>query len=209
LAPLLDKSLKPAALAELHDILDKYETAQLDLKALYCRPYLFGGFSEGAEGDIEFLSTPGRVTLIWEGGLVRRIYTDKRDAPTDSIPDTAGVSSGHWEGPALVVKTRLNPAAAPFLGYLSTPKFQLGENAQLEERILLEKPDTLRMDLSLEAPAILTRPVKLTVLYHRDRRYTMSEYTRCPQYDPSVDPKTGHIRYEAIPPADLPPPPSN
>lgn len=204
----LSGALKPVALAQFRAILDKYKTAQTNLRAMYCRPYLFGGFSEGAEGDIEFLFTPGRVTLIWEGGLVRRIYTDGRVAPVASEPDDAGASIGHWDGSTLVVKTRLNSDAAPFFGYLSTPNFRVGENAQLEERIFLKEPGLLEMNLTLDAPTILTRPVKLTVRYRRDRHYLMGDYTRCPEYDPAVDGDTGHIRYKALPPPDLPPPPS-
>lgn len=205
---ILEKSLKPAALAEFNEIFRRYISAELNLRTLYCAPYLFGGFSEGAEGGIEFLFTPGRVTLIWEGGLVRRIYLTQRDVVQDD-PESSGfgVSTGHWEGANLVVSTELNPNAGPYLGYLKTPGFRVGEHARLTERIRLKDADTLQMDLVLDAPALLSSSAQLTLLYRRDRRYPMGDYTRCPQMDRSIDDESGRLKHDRTPPADLPPPP--
>lgn len=203
----LEKSLKPAALAEFNDIFRRLISAELNLRTLYCAPYLFGGFSEGAEGSIEFLFTPGRVTLLWEGGLVRRIHLGQRDVASDDAESSgSGISTAHWEGATLVVRTQLNPNAGPLLGYLQTPSFRVGDRAHLTERIHLKDADTLQMDLVLEAPALLSSPAKVTLLYRRDRRYSMSEYTRCPRADRSID-ESGRVRHERTPPADLPPPP--
>lgn len=205
-------SLQPAPLAEFRELIRRYARGEINLRELYCAPYLFGGFSEGAEGGIEFLFTPGRVTLVWEGGLVRRIYLDDSGAAQeDPAASNAGISVGHWEGSTLVVQTRLNPNAGPFLGYLNTPGFRVGDGARLTERIFLKDPgkdpDALQMDLTLDAPALLSQPAKLTVLYRRDRHYRMSEYTRCPPRDRSVDDATGRLKHDLAPPADLPPPP--
>jgi hypothetical protein len=54
-----------------------------------------GGFTEA----VEFLFTPGRVTLTNERGLIRRIYTDGRPMPTGVNPTNTGWSIGRWEGP--------------------------------------------------------------------------------------------------------------
>jgi hypothetical protein len=208
LKQVLDKSLKPDARAEFNEIFRRYTSAELNLRELYCASYLFGGFSEGAEGDIEFLFSPDRVTLIWEGGLVRRIYLNSYAAAKED-PETggSGVSTGHWEGSTLVVSTELNPNAGPLLGYLNTSSFRVGDHAHLTERIHLKDANTLQMDMVLEAPALLSSPAKLTVLYRRDHDYRMSDYTRCPKQDRSIDDESGHLKHDHTPPADLPPPP--
>jgi hypothetical protein len=203
----LERAIRPEKRAEYRELIKQYLTAQVNFRDLYCRPYLFGGFSEGAEGDIEFTYAPGEVVLLWEGGLVRRIYLDGRGPDPNQQIAKAGNSRGLWDGDTLVVDTELNPDAGPFLGYLNTPTIRVGRNAHLAERIHLKDADTLEFDLTLIAPELLADPVKMTVDYHRDRGYVMGEYTRCTQSDRSLDAKSGRIGYDTTPPADLPPPP--
>ena len=172
----------------------------------YCRPYAFGGFSEGFEGFIEFMFTPGRVTLLWEGGLTRRIYTDGRKLPEAVEESDAGTSVGHWEGQILVVDTvGMHPRAYAF-GIRPGPK--IGRNAKTTERIHLMDDDTLEIDTVLEAPDLLIRPVSFATLYQRYRSHVMGEYTTCADSDRSIDPTTGHQRFDMTPPKDLPPPPA-
>ena len=87
---------------------------------LYCRPSQFVGYSGGFVESVEFLFTPGRVTLANESGLVRRIYTDGRPLPVDAETTNTGFSVGRWEGQTLVVETvGLHPKALypqPFSG---------------------------------------------------------------------------------------------
>ena len=209
---LLDSSaavqplLKPEPLAALNAYRDKAQTNQLDIRTAYCPAPAFGGYSGGFHGSIEFLFTPGRVTLIWEGGLVRRLYTDGRALPADPEPTNAGTSVAHWEGQTLVVKTiGLRPQTNAF----DVPGTTVGEHAVIDERIFLKDPETLQIDASLEAPDVLTAPAKVTYLYHRGRDYMLSEFTACPQHDRSVDPATGQQRFDMQPPPDLPPPPKD
>lgn len=52
---------------------------------------------------IEFLFTPGRVTINIETySVVRRIYTDGRSLPQDPDPSYQGTSAGSWDGDTLV-----------------------------------------------------------------------------------------------------------
>lgn len=208
---VLEKSLKPVPLAEYQGFMrDMGRQANINIRERSCSTYVFGGFGlyEGFEGLIEFLSTPGRVTMIWEGGLVRRIYTDGRVLPEDPEPTTALSSTGRWENQALLVATKLNPNASPFIGGdSSTSAFRVGEQARLSERIFLKDPDTLQVDMVLDAPSAFTQPAKLTMLFHRVPSYYMSDYTRCPANDRALDPHTGHAKLNLTPPADLPPPP--
>jgi hypothetical protein len=60
------------------------------------------GYSGGLAESVEFLITPGRVTLLNESGLIRRIYTDGRSMPADLSDSSTGTSVGHWEGQTLV-----------------------------------------------------------------------------------------------------------
>ena len=56
--------------------------------------------------DVEFLFTPGRVTIVQEAYMqVRRVFTDGRPHPSDPDPTFNGHSIGHWEGDTLVVDT--------------------------------------------------------------------------------------------------------
>lgn len=198
--------LRSAGQASLKAHAEKSRANQLDIRTTYCPAPFFGGYSGGFHGSIEFLFTPGRVTLIWEGGLVRRIYTDGRALPANPELTDAGTSVGHWEGQTLVVRTvGLRPEA----NALDIPGAAIGGNAVVTERMFLKDADTLQVDATLEAPEALTGPAKVTYLYFRGRDYTMSEYTACPAYDRSVDPVTGQQRFDLQPPSDLPPPPKD
>lgn len=203
-AAALQKALKPQGLATFQETFRKLLANQEDLRRVLCETPTFAGFSGGFDGSIEFLFTPGRVTLIAEEGLVRRLYTDGRALPAEPEPSDAGTSIAHWEGQTLVVETTgLRPDALAFsLGAA------VGEHARVIERIFLKDADVLQIDVTLDAPQALSHPAKTTYLYRRQRGYTMTSLTGCHREDRSVDPVTGHQRFDMTPPADLPPPPS-
>ncbi len=201
----LQAALKPERLSALKEFRDKALADDINIKSTYCRPLAFGGFSGGFRGSIEFLFTPGRVTVISEGGLVRRLYTDGRTLPAEPEPSDAGTSVAHWEGQTLVVETiGLRPETPAF----NVPGTAIGEHARVTERLFLKDADTLQVDATLDAPDLLNQPAKVTYLYHRERGYTMTEFTACPEYDRSVDPVTGRQRFDLSPPDDILPPPT-
>src|ERR1700759_2638571 len=70
--------------------------------ARYCRPVQFAGYSGGFTEHLEFLLTPGRLTMTNEGGLIRRIYIDGRSLPEHPEETNMGTSVGRWEGQALI-----------------------------------------------------------------------------------------------------------
>jgi hypothetical protein len=117
----------------------------------WCRPAQFVGHSGGFVEDIEFLFTPGRVTLTNESGLIRRIYTDGRPVPRDLEVNTTGTSIGRWEGETLVVETvGINPDAKyPDRGPGSLP---IGKHVNVTERIALKDENTLEFDVTVIAP---------------------------------------------------------
>ena len=109
----------------------------------YCRPQQFTGSSGGFTEAVEFLFTPGRVTITNEMGLIRRIYTDGRALPADPDVTNTGFSVGRWEGQTLVVETvGINPDAL----YPDTRSRRACRSAPMRasaERIFLKDPNTL------------------------------------------------------------------
>ena len=167
----------------------------------YCRPARFTGSNGGFTEAVEFLFTPGRVTVTNEHGLLRRIYADGRAMPAALDATNTGVSIGHWEGQTLVVETRgINPLAS----YGGVP---IGKNVRITERIVLKDPGTLQIDVVTEAPDVLTQPDRRTRLYTRVAKTMANEITFCTEYDRSIEPGSGKQRFDLTPPADLPPPP--
>ena len=168
----------------------------------YCRPQQFTGLSGGFTEAVEFLFTPGRVTLTNERGLIRRIYTGGQQIPADFDPSNTGLSIGHWEGATLVVETtNINPRARLF----GVP---IGQKAKITERIFLDDPATLRFDIDIVAPDALTEAYRMTQRYTRVAKTVANEITWCTDYDRSIDPGSGQERFDLTPPPDLPPPPS-
>jgi hypothetical protein len=174
----------------------------------YCRPPQFTGYSGGFVEAVEFLFTPGRVTITNESGMIRRIYTDGRALPADPVATNTGTSVGHWEGDTLVVETvGINPAAR----YPQTTwqgAMPIGEGVKITERISLQAPDTLLFEIETIAPDIFLAPDRRTRAYARaPGKDTANEITFCVEHDRSIDPMTGAQRFDMSPPADLPPPP--
>jgi hypothetical protein len=190
--------------AKLKDAEAKANVAAL--KAAECLPPRFFGLSGGFEEDIEFLFTPGRVTLTNESGLIRRIFTDPRYTPDEIERSDAGLSSGHWEGDTLVVETHsLNPSTHFGANLPSMPR--IGNNVRMKERISLRDPDTLEIALVMQAPALFTVPFRTTFVYRRDPGHHFHPQSDCVEDDRSIDPVSGKERFDLTPPANLPPPP--
>jgi hypothetical protein len=119
---------------------------------------------------LEFLYTPGRVTMLGEsdGNRLRRIYTDGRPHPADPDPSFHGHSIGHWEGDTLVVDTI---AVLPQAYIAVDEAVGLPNNGDLHvsERLHLAAPNILHDDLIITAPHVLTRPWHTTRVFFRQR----------------------------------------
>jgi hypothetical protein len=107
-----------------------------------CLPEAMPSWMLVTHNAMEFLFTPGRVTILGEsdGNRLRRIYTDGRPHPDDPDPTFHGHSIGHWEGDMHII-----------------------------ERIHLAAPDILHDELEIIAPHVLTKPWKTTRIYFRQR----------------------------------------
>jgi hypothetical protein len=123
---------------------------------------------------IEFLFTPGKVTIVIEAYMqVRHIYTDGRKHPDDPDLTFNGHSIGHWENDTLVVDT---------VGF--TPATPLGANMgvrhsdrmHIVERMRLVDPNTLEIQTTVEDPKALAKPMVRTSRYARHSDWTTAEY---------------------------------
>jgi hypothetical protein len=151
---------------------------------------------------VEFLFTPGRVTILGEfdGNRLRRVYTDGRGHPADPDLTFNGHSVGRWEGDTLVVDT---VAILPetFLPIGQSVALPNNGDTHIVERIRLVAPDALLFDLTVTAPRQLSAPWHLTRKFIRqaDRKAEITEAS-CRQGDfaTGVDAK-GNSVFRPIP----------
>jgi hypothetical protein len=120
----------------------------------------------------EFLTTPGKVTIVAEAYMqVRHIYTDGRPLPADPDPTFNGTSIGRWEGDTLVVES---------IGF--SPLVTIARNTphsgrmRIVERFRLTAPDTMTVQTTVTDPEALTAPWTTTRTWARQRAWTIREY---------------------------------
>lgn len=177
------------------------------MKRSYCGPPRFAGFNGGLQDYVEFLFTPGRVTITNELGLIRRIALNARP-PARHEETNTGVSVAHWEGRTLVVETTHLNHDTGLNEPLRKLPVRIGRNVRIVERLSLKEPDVLQIVTQVTAPDVYTASVETTTLYTRDRKHVFQEITNCVANDRAFDGTTGKERFDMTPPADLPPPPS-
>jgi hypothetical protein len=122
---------------------------------------------------VEFLQTPGQITIIAEAmSQVRRIYLDKPQAKIEDVPPGYfGHSVGRWDGDTLLVDTI--GIKEEVLGYKDMP--HSGE-MRIRERIRLVAPDVMHDEITIEDPVVLEKPFTYTVGFRRLASYEMLEY---------------------------------
>jgi hypothetical protein len=111
----------------------------------------------------EFLITPGRVTMLFEDGEVRRIHTDGRQhlALEDLKQSFMGDSVGHWEGHVLTVETIGFPKGELWQNYGVRATLQ----TRLTERMQRQPDGRLQIESEMTDPAIFTQPYRYTRTY--------------------------------------------
>jgi hypothetical protein len=136
-----------------------------------CLPHGMPSLMLITHNALEFLVTPGRVTILGEseGNRLRRIHTDGRAMPADPDPSFDGYSVGRWNNGVLEIDTG---AILPqvFIAVSEAVGIPNNGGMTIRERIHLIAPDTLADDLEITAPKVLTRPWKTRRLYHRTRQ---------------------------------------
>ncbi len=131
--------------------------------------------------SIEFLFTPGRVTVIQEAYMqVRRIFTDGRPLPEEPDPAFNGHSVGRWEGDTLVVETIGINESVP----LARGGVWHGPDLKITERIFLDEDDRdlLHLEFTLEDPDALAEPWHTSATFRRSREWDQIEFV-CTEND--------------------------
>ena len=108
---------------------------------------------------LTIFQTPKQLGIFYEAdGAFREIHTDARKLPADPFPSWTGYSTGHWEGDTLIVdstgyndKTRL-PGGYPH-----------SEAMHIQERFHRRDFGHLDIDITVNDPAMLTKPVTVRV----------------------------------------------
>ncbi|MGC3982432.1 MAG: hypothetical protein QM808_14375 [Steroidobacteraceae bacterium] len=115
----------------------------------------------------EFLFTPGRVTMLFEDGEIRRIHTDGREhLPLADLSNSfMGDSIGHWEGNTLVVDTIGFPNGEIWTNY----GVRATRNTHMVERLQINQAGRMQIDTVITDPEIFTAP------YTRHREYQRTE----------------------------------
>src|SRR5215831_15183190 len=121
---------------------------------------------------MEFLMTPGKVTIIIEAYTqVRHIYTDGRPLPEEPDPKFFGTSIGRWEGDTLVAET---------VGFNDHVQLARGvphsDKMKIVERFKLTDTDTMTVETTISDPTALTAPYTTSATLRRHRNWTISEY---------------------------------
>ncbi len=159
----------------------------------YCKPPGMPIIMMAPQYPIEFLFTPGRVTIHHEAWMQwRNIYTDGRDHPSDWDANFNGHSIGHWEGDTLVVDT---------VGIKDVLEIGMGmkhsNQLQVTERIHLATGDTNTLvdDMTLSDPVALEKPWTTQLTYKRDRDGELLEF-ECAENDRNPVDAAGHTGFK-------------
>jgi hypothetical protein len=145
---------------------------------------------------MEFLLTPGKVTIIIEAYTeVRHIYTDGRKLPEDPDPNFFGTSVGHWEGDTLVAET------VGFNDHVQLARgVPHGDRMKIVEKFRLTDPDTMAIETTVIDPVALSAPYTTTATLRRHRNWTISEYI-CEENNRNYVDQSGKAGINLTPPS--------
>ena len=157
-----------------------------------CEPPGMPGIMTIGQYPIEFLFTPGRVTVLHEAWMqVRRIWTDGR-VHDDPEPGFHGHSVGHWEGDTLVVDTTAIKDTIPLgMGFGHSDKLHVTERIHLAPGAA----DTLLDEITVEDPEALEHPYTQTATYNRDRYGVLLEFV-CAENDRNQVDDSGNTTFQ-------------
>ena len=136
----------------------------------HCLPHGMPSWMLITHNALEILATPGRITMLGEGdgNRMRRIYTDGRAHPDDPDLTIHGHSVGRWEGDTLVVDT-VGIIPQSYIALSEAVGIPNNGGMHVAERIRLRDADTLAVELTITAPAVMTAPWTTTRLFVRRR----------------------------------------
>ena len=180
------------------EYLKRYEAWQNEVKSnngvvrretSNCMPPGMPNMLATAQYPIEFLFTPGRVTVHHEAWMQwRSIYTDGRGHPDDLEPGVVGHSTAHWDGDVLVVDTvgiktitELGP------GIKHSPKLHIVERIHLDPK----DPQILIDEVTMDDPDALAKPYHVTHTFTRQRDWSLMEFV-CAENDRNPVDESGY-----------------
>ncbi|MEO9129758.1 MAG: hypothetical protein ABI240_00980 [Sphingomonas sp.] len=172
---------------------DPEATLKLERRMSACEPPGMPGIMTQPY-DLEFLFTPGRVTIIQEAYMqVRRVFTDGRPLPEDPDPTYNGASIGHWDGDTLVVTTigLREGATMGRWGITYSDQVKLTERIHLDAR----DKDQLVIETSFTDPKALAAPWHTIARFKRQRGLDQIEFI-CAQNDRNPINEKGEILFE-------------
>jgi hypothetical protein len=176
---------KPEILQQVQHLIAEEKEGRPFLVLSHCLPHGMPSWMLITHNAFEWLTTPGRVTMLGEvdGNRMRRIYTDGRPHPEDPDLTLHGHSIGHWEGETLVVDT---VAIMPQAYIATTEAVGIPNNGDMHivEHIRLAEPNVMHDYMEITAPKVLTTTWKTTRIFRRypDRHYEITE-GECEQED--------------------------
>ncbi len=176
---------KPNILPQVQHLIAEEKAGRPFLVLGHCLPHGMPSWMLMTHNAFEFLTTPGRITMLGEvdSNRMRRIYMDGRAHPEDPDPTLHGHSIGHWEGDVLVIDTT---AIAPqaYIAISEAVGIPNDGDMHIVERLHLAKPNVLHDDLEITAPKVLTETWKTTRIFRRypERHYEIIE-GECEQED--------------------------
>jgi hypothetical protein len=173
---------KPELLAKVKDLED--HSTRKD-PAYFCKPQ---GIPRAGPPK-QIVATPNLVIFLYQidggpgdtpGNAVRLIPTDGREHRKDIDPLYFGDSVGHWEGDTLVVDVTkfTDDTWMAGRGYFHSRKMHVVER-------LTRKGDTLRYEVTVEDPTVLTGPWVLTPRTLLNSDGMVVEAPPCIEYDES------------------------
>ena len=176
---------KPDILLQVQRLIAEEKAGRPFLVLSHCLPHGMPSWMLITHNAFEWLTTPGRITMLGEvdGNRMRRIYMDGRPHPEDPDLTLHGHSIGHWEGDVLVIDT---PAIAPqaYIAISEAVGVPNDGDMHIVERLHLAKSNVLHDDLEITAPKVLTETWKTTRIFRRypERHYEIIE-GECEQED--------------------------
>jgi hypothetical protein len=176
---------KSEVLPQVQRLIAEEKAGRPFLVLSHCLPHGMPSWMLMTHNAFEFLTTPGRITMLGEvdGNRMRRIYMDGRPHPEDPDLTLHGHSIGRWDGDVLIIDTT---AIVPQAYIAPSEAVGIPNNGDMHivERLHLAKPDVLYDDLEITAPKVLTATWKTTRIFRRypDRHYEIIE-GECEQED--------------------------
>ena len=128
-----------------------------------------------AEHPIEIIQTPTQIQLVHEWGTeLRRVFMDGRPHPKAPVPTWQGHSIGKFEGDTLVIDTvGINEHT-----WLDHAGHVHSDALHLIERLRLDGPDKMVLDITIDDPKAYTKPFTAHLEFRRSP-YEMEEYVLC------------------------------